>query len=431
MIQSLKGMPDILPGEVEQWQQLERILRDIAHNYGYSEIRTPVLENADLFIKSTGEHTDIVQKEFYRFEDKNGDSISLRPEGTPGTVRALMQHKLLAQKSPQKLYYMGPMFRRERPQKGRFRQFHQMGVEYFGSSAPGADAEVISMLYQICQKLNIPSPKIMLNSLGDETCRPKYREALLNYLQKHQAGLDQTSQQRMQDNPMRVFDSKDEKTQEIMQNAPVMLDYLSDTCKAHFDQVQEQLSQMQIPYEINNKIVRGLDYYTHTAFEVIAQGLGSQNAAGGGGRYNNLIKSFAGQDIPAVGFAMGMERLLMISKIAEVEKAKQCVVLPLSDKAQVKANQLAWSLRQLDWAKIMNIDVVFDKTSMKSGLRAVAKLDPHYVLILGDQELENNSVLFKNFISKEQKEIEYNKCIDFLSEQVLKDKNEVGIDAKL
>ncbi|MCI5071664.1 histidine--tRNA ligase [bacterium] len=431
MIQSLKGMPDVLPGEVENWQRLEQVLRDIAHNYGYSEIRTPVLENADLFIKSTGEQSDIVQKEFYRFEDKNGDAISLRPEGTPGTVRALMQHKLLAQKSPQKVYYMGPMFRRERPQKGRFRQFHQMGVEYFGSHAPGVDAEVISMLYQICQKLNIPSPKIMLNSLGDETCRPKYREALLNYLQKYEADLDATSRQRMQDNPMRIFDSKDTKTQDIMQDAPVMLDHLTDACKVHFDQVQAQLSQMQIPYEINTRIVRGLDYYTHTAFEVIAQGLGSQNAVGGGGRYNNLIQSFAGQDIPAVGFAMGMERLLMISQMAASEKQKQCVVLPLSEKAQAKANHLAWSLRQLDWAKAMKIDVVFDKTSMKSGLRAVAKLDPQYVLILGDQELENDTVLFKNFMSKEQKEIEYNLGIDFLREQVLKDENKVGMDAKL
>lgn len=416
-------MPDILPGEVESWQRLEQILRDVAHNYGYSEIRTPVLENADLFIKSTGEHTDIVQKEFYRFEDKNGDSVSLRPEGTPGTVRALMQHKLLAQKSPQKLYYIGPMFRRERPQKGRFRQFHQMGIEYFGSHAPGADAEVISMLYQICNSLNIPSPKIMLNSLGDETCRPKYREGLLNYLQKHEASLDETSRQRMQDNPMRIFDSKDEKTQAIMQDAPVMLDYLSDACKAHFDQVQEQLSQMQIPYEINTRIVRGLDYYTHTAFEVIAQGLGSQNAVGGGGRYNNLIKSFAGQDIPAVGFAMGMERLLMISQMAESEKQKQCVVLPLSEKAQAKANHLAWSLRQLDWAKVMKIDVVFDKTSMKSGLRAVAKLDPNYVLILGDQEIENNTVLFKDFISKEQEEIDFENCINFLTRIIEKQSN--------
>ncbi|HEY9834798.1 MAG TPA: histidine--tRNA ligase, partial [Stenomitos sp.] len=313
-IQALRGTRDILPEEVRYWQWVEASARQILSKAAYQEIRPPIFERTELFARGIGEATDIVGKEMYTFNDRATPprSVTLRPEGTAGVVRALIQNNLYASGGVQRLWYTGPMFRYENPQAGRQRQFHQLGVEVIGSADPRADAEVIAIATDILQTLGLKNLRFDLNSVGNLEDRHQYREALINYLLPYKDELDKDSQERLTRNPMRILDSKDERTQKITQNAPSILDYLGSESKRHFEQVQQLLSNLGIAYQLNPRLVRGLDYYTHTAFEIISDDLGAQATVCGGGRYDGLVQELGGASTPAVGWAIGLERLIIL-----------------------------------------------------------------------------------------------------------------------
>jgi histidyl-tRNA synthetase len=311
-IQSIRGMNDLLPSESANWQYLESTVADVLSRYGYSEIRFPIVESTDLFKRSIGEVTDIVEKEMYTFDDRNGDSITMRPEGTASCVRACEQNGLLYNQV-QRLWYMGPMFRYERPQKGRLRQFHQIGIETFGMDGPDIDAELLLITARLWRELGIDSAvTLQLNSLGNAEARANYKQALVDYLSERKDQLDADSQRRLGSNPLRILDSKDANTQSLLNDAPVLLDYLDDDSKEHFDTLRELLDAAGIAYEVNPRLVRGLDYYGKTVFEWVTDKLGAQGTVCAGGRYNGLVEQLGGKPTPAVGFAMGIERLVLL-----------------------------------------------------------------------------------------------------------------------
>lgn len=318
-IKSLTGMHDILPADSAKWQFVEQVAREHFALYGYSELRTPVLEETALFQRSVGELTDIVQKEMYTFEDKGGDSLSLRPEGTASIVRSAIEHNLINQNAPNlKVYYLGPMYRRERPQKGRFRQFYQIGVESFGSATPYADAELIEMLTSYLRKVGLSEYRLEINSLGEGHERKVYQEKLQKFLNQNNSKFCDACKQRIPRNPLRVLDCKNPQCQELTKGHPDILDFLEKESKEHFEMVQKTLDEMKVPYKVNPKMVRGLDYYQRTVFEIISDKLGAQNSFVAGGRYDSLVKDLGGPDIPGTGFAIGLERLLML--LPEVKK---------------------------------------------------------------------------------------------------------------
>ena len=325
MIQSLKGMPDILPSDSAKWRFVEEKLRLIMDAYAYEEIRTPILEDTSLFVRSVGEHTDIVGKEMFTFVDQGGVSMSLRPEGTASVMRSYIQHNFQQQNSFSKLYYLGPMYRHERPQKGRLRQFHQLGAEAIGLKDAGVDVEMISLLMNICRTFELPDIELELNTLGDAETRTKYKEVIQNYFRKYESELAESEKIRLEKNPLRLLDSKNPKLDQVILEAPSILNFLTSDSKSYFDQVQQGLSDANILFHINPRIVRGLDYYSHTAFEVLVSGLGSQNTVGAGGRYDKLSTDLGEQEIPAIGFAMGIERLLLcLGEKLEVPSKKTC-----------------------------------------------------------------------------------------------------------
>jgi len=309
--QAPKGTHDILPGDSERWEWLEGRARDILSRYGYREVRTPMFESTDLFVRSVGESTDIVRKELYSFEDKGGRSLTLRPEGTAAIVRAFLEHSLAHGQPISRLYYLGPMFRYERPQAGRFRQFWQIGAELIGPGGPAADAEMIDLFVAIIEGVGLRNVTVILNSLGDATCRPVYEERIRTYFTKHADALCGDCRERLKTNPLRILDCKVPSCQPILAGAPNVLETLCDPCREHFEGVQAGLRALGIPFEVAPRLVRGLDYYTRTVFEVHAESLGAQNAVGGGGRYDRLVKDFGGPETPAIGFSIGMERLLL------------------------------------------------------------------------------------------------------------------------
>ncbi|HYQ95709.1 MAG TPA: histidine--tRNA ligase, partial [Candidatus Eisenbacteria bacterium] len=306
-----RGTRDILPGEVERWHWLEERTRAVMALYGYREVRTPLFEATDLFVRSVGESTDIVRKELYTFQDRKGRSLTLRPEGTAPLVRAYLENPELRAESPTRLYYMGPMFRYERPQAGRYRQFWQIGAELLGSARPEADAEMIDLFRAIMWDVGLRNVTVLLNSLGDSVCRPRYREAIRAYFKKHEDRLCGDCKERLETNPLRILDCKVPSCAPIIALAPSVLDSLCPECAEHFEAVKRSLTGLGIPYEVAPRLVRGLDYYTRTVFEIHAASLGAQNAVGGGGRYDQLVKDFGGPDTPAIGFSIGMERLLL------------------------------------------------------------------------------------------------------------------------
>jgi histidyl-tRNA synthetase len=309
--QAPKGTHDILPGESERWEWLEGRARDILSRYGYREVRTPMFEATDLFVRSVGESTDIVRKELYSFEDKGGRSLTLRPEGTAAIVRAFLEHTLAHGQPISRLFYLGPMFRYERPQAGRFRQFWQIGAELIGPGGPAADAEMIDLFVAIIQGVGLRNVTVILNSLGDATCRPVYEERIRAYFTEHVDALCGDCRERLKTNPLRILDCKVPSCQPVLAGAPNVLETLCDPCREHFEGVQAGLRALGIPFEVAPRLVRGLDYYTRTVFEVHAESLGAQNAVGGGGRYDRLVKDFGGPETPAIGFSIGMERLLL------------------------------------------------------------------------------------------------------------------------
>lgn len=410
-IQALRGTKDILSEEIGYWQQVEAVALQILSRALYQEIRPPIFEQTSLFERGIGEATDIVGKEMYTFTDRGDRSITLRPEGTAGVVRAFIEHNLYASGGVQRLWYKGPMFRYERPQAGRQRQFHQIGLELIGSQDPRADVEVIALATDILSALGLKNLKLSLNSVGSPQDRLNYREALINYLTPYKAELDPDSQERLERNPLRILDSKVEKTIQICENAPSILEYLGSDSKHHFEQVQQMLTDLGITYELNPCLVRGLDYYTHTAFEIQSDDLGAQATVCGGGRYDGLVAELGGPHTPAVGWAIGMERLILL--LQQLQTAPNLTpdiyIVSKGEKAEQKALILAQKLRS--GGLIVELDLsgsAFGK-QFKRGDRSGAAI----CLVLGDQEAENETVQLKWMTTKEQKTL---KQVELLSQ---------------
>ncbi|GAB4235868.1 MAG: histidine--tRNA ligase [Elainellaceae cyanobacterium] len=402
-IQATRGTRDILPEEVGYWQRVESVARAVFSRAAYQEIRTPIFEQTELFERGVGEATDIVSKEMYTFQDRGDRSLTLRPENTAGVVRAFVEHHLHAQGGVQRLWYLGPMFRYERPQAGRQRQFHQVGVEVLGSADPRADAEVIAVATNMLQMLGLRNLRLEFNSIGDRSDRQHYREALIAYLTPHKADLDADSQDRLTRNPLRILDSKDQKTQEILQQAPGMLDFLSPDSQRRFEQVQQLLTSLGITYNINSRLVRGLDYYTHTVFEIQSDDLGAQATVCAGGRYDGLVSELGGPETAAVGWASGLERLILLLQQLQLPVTSRLdfYVVSRGDRAEAQALQLAQRLRQLEFAVELDLSGSAFGKQFKRADRSGAVA----CLILGDAEAENQTVQVKWLASGEQEAI--------------------------
>lgn len=399
-IQASRGTRDILPDEVIYWQQVEAIARKLLNQAAYREIRTPIFEQTSLFERGIGAATDIVGKEMYTFLDRGDRSITLRPEGTAGAVRAFIEHKLHAQGGVQRLWYIGPMFRYERPQAGRQRQFHQLGVEVLGTADPRADAEVIAIARKLLQQLGVKDWTLLLNSVGNPADRLAYREALVNYLLGFKDDLDPDSQERLHRNPLRILDSKDPKTQAIAQAAPRILDYLGPESRQHFDQVQQFLTDLGIAYQLNHCLVRGLDYYTHTAFEFQLEELGSQSTVCGGGRYDRLVSELGGPDTPAVGWAIGLERLVLLLQKLPLTFATTLdfYLVAKGTAAEAQALGLAEQLRDQGFATELDLS----RSAFGKQLKRADRSGAPACLILGEAEAAAKTVQLKWLASGEQ-----------------------------
>ena len=406
MIQKPKGTKDILPDEVYKWQYIESKIKDIFENAGMKEIRVPVFEHTELFSRGVGETTDVVQKEMYTFEDKGGRSITLRPEGTAGVVRSYIENGMASQPTPIKLWYEMAMYRYENVQKGRLREFRQIGTEVFGTSSYLADVECIMLGVKIFKELNIPNIKLNLNSIGCPECRRKYQEALREFIRPNLEKYCDTCKTRFEKNPMRILDCKEKKCKEMNQGAPIILDYLCDDCREHFDKVKKMLTDLGVDFEIDAGIVRGLDYYTRTVFEFVSEDDGLTVL--GGGRYDGLVKEVGGQDTPAVGFAMGAERLLEVFERYNKDVAKQKVmdlyVANIGEKANEFATKLVLKLR--DKGVFVEKDIC--ERSLKAQFKYADKNNAKFVLTLGDDEVETKKAKIKNMQSGEEIEVELN-----------------------
>jgi histidyl-tRNA synthetase len=394
-IQAVRGMNDILPEESVTWQFLEDTLRRIIYSFGYQEIRLPLLEKTELFRRSIGEVTDIVEKEMYTFDDRNGDSLTLRPEGTAGCVRACMEHGLLHNQT-RRLWYAGPMFRHERPQKGRYRQFHQIGIEAFGMTGPDIDAEVILMTARFWRALGLDHAVLQLNSLGTVEARAGYREALVDYLQGRQAELDEDSRRRLQSNPLRILDSKNPDMQGLIADAPQLSEYLDEESRVHFDELCALLDAAGIAYEINPRLVRGLDYYSKTVFEWVTDRLGAQGTICAGGRYDGLVEYLGGRATPAVGFALGLERLIALLEVCGIEPpdASPHVYLVLAgEQAVLQGMVLADELRNA--VSGLSVQANCGGGSFKSQFKRADRSGAELALVIGDEEAERGEVTIK------------------------------------
>ncbi|NKF24702.1 histidine--tRNA ligase [Solimonas marina] len=396
LFQSVRGFNDVLPADSAAWQQLYRIAGEVFAAYGYGEIKLPLLEHTGLFKRSIGEVTDIVEKEMFTFTDREGDSLTLRPEGTASCVRAGLEHGLLHNQQ-QRLWYAGPMFRHERPQAGRYRQFHQFGVEAYGMTGPDIDAEVIALSARLLKRLGLTDVTLELNSLGGSEVRKRYREALLEFLLRHESSLDADSQRRVRSNPLRVLDSKSETTQALLADAPSIQDAFDDAARAHFDGLQQALSDLGLAYRLNNRLVRGIDYYTSTVFEWTTTQLGAQGTVLAGGRYDGLVEQLGGSATPAVGWACGIERLLLLQKALGVEidsSAADVYFCWLGEAAQREARKLAEQLR--DMVPGLRIVLHADGGKLAAQLKRANRSGAAVALILGDTEVEARTVQVKS-----------------------------------
>lgn len=400
-ITAIKGFNDILPGEVEKWQHIEATARNIFGRYGFAEIRVPIMEKTELFARSIGDVTDIVEKEMYSFIDKGENRVTLRPEGTAGVIRSLIENRLYIADPVSKLFYMGPMFRYERPQKGRYRQFHQIGAEITGVADPKVDAQVLTMLRHLFDDLGITEPSLEINSLGCPECRPRYREALQAFLRDKLDSLCPDCQRRFATNPLRVLDCKVERCKAATSEAPAMLENLCTPCADHFTAVQNFLTIAGTAYRINKRMVRGLDYYTRTTFELVTGLLGSQSAVAAGGRYDGLVSDLGGPAMPGIGFAMGVERLALLLDANSFAKAADLFIVALGDAAAQKAFELMCLLQKLGLA----VEMDYDGKSMKSQMRRADKLACSYTLIIGETELGTNSAPLKEMATGQQTEV--------------------------
>lgn len=412
-----RGTNDILPGEVEKWQFLEQLTGQVCREYGYGEIRTPIFEHTELFSRGVGETTDIVEKEMYNFIDRGDRSITLRPEGTASTVRAYVENKLYALPQPVKVYYTGPMFRYDRPQAGRYRQFHQFGVEAFGSNDPAIDAEVIAMAMDIYKRIGLKNLALHLNSVGCPACRPALRQRLQEYFKPHIENLCPNCQGRYERNPLRILDCKSAKCQEFGKDAPTTLDVLCSDCADHFAAVQGYLDEVGISYAINNRLVRGLDYYTRTAFEIMTQDIGAQSSIGGGGRYNGLIEECGGPATPGIGFALGLERILLTAErqgiVFPVSRGPQVFIATAGSGVAKNAFGLLQSLRQQGIAAEQD----YLSRSLKAQMKYAGKLAARLVIILGEEEFNRCVAVVRDMQAGEQQEVALGELVAFIQER--------------
>lgn len=418
---AIKGTLDLLPKESCKTQYIEAAVREIAENYGFSEMRTPVFEHTELFQRSVGETTDVVQKEMYTFEDKGGRSITLRPEGTAGAARAFLEHGLFNDALPQKIYYLTSCYRYEKPQAGRLREFHQFGVESFGAGTPAADAEIISLAHAVFRYLGVQNLTLEINSIGCPECRKKFQEALKAYFESYREQLCDTCKSRLERNPMRILDCKSPVCSGIAAGAPKILDFLCDDCRAHFDAVQKYLQAMDIAFTVNPTIVRGLDYYTRTVFEFVSSEIGAQGTVCGGGRYDGLLEELGGKPMPACGFGMGIERLLLLMEAQGVPfpEPKKCDVylVSMGEEAGLKAAALAEQLRE------EGLSAQFDTVGrgLKAQMKYADKIGAAYTVVLGDAELESRRVNLKNMRDGTQTELDLDDFVGAFQSIVLRE----------
>ena len=416
-IQSIRGVKDILPGDIEKWQWAEGIARNVFSKYGFKEIRLPIFEKTALFSKSIGETTDIVEKEMYTFADRSGEQITLRPEGTASVVRAYIEHKMYNPPAVVKLYYMGPMFRYERPQAGRFRQFYQIGIEAMGTDNPTVDVEVMTLLMEFFRLLGLTGLELQINSLGCADCRPKYRETLKDAIRGYLDELCQNCNQRYERNPLRVLDCKVERDREIAKQLPKTKDHLCQSCQTNFEQVQALLDSTQTPYSLNSLLVRGLDYYTRTTFEVVSTSLGAQNAICGGGRYDSLVEEFEGPPTPCFGFALGMERLISIIPFGDkidLESRPDIFVVGLGEEAKSVTFKIIHELRRDGFS----VDQDYSGGSLKSQMRKANKSASRFSLIVGENEIKSGKYLLKDMETGSQNEISATDLTNAIWEQL-------------
>lgn len=413
-IQAPKGTRDILPEDINQWNFVEKEFSVICRKFGYSEIRVPVFEHTELFQRGVGDTTDIVQKEMYTFEDKAGRSITLRPEGTAGVVRSYIEHGMASLPQPVKLFYQITAYRYENVQKGRYREFHQFGVELLGASDPSADVEIISILALYFEKLGIKNLKLNLNSIGCPECRARYNKLLKEYLADKITDMCDTCKTRYDRNPMRIIDCKEESCKKHLVNAPALLDHICDDCRDHFNTVLHKLEAIDIPFSIDKNIVRGLDYYTRTVFEFVSENIGTQGTVCGGGRYDGLVEACGGTPTPGIGFALGVERLLLEMNSQGIEIPKQSppdiFIGSIGEKAALMSEKLAWQLRRNNIVCIKDIM----GRSVKAQMKYADKLGARYSLILGDTEIETNKAQLKDMVKGETKDISLDTLIDRL-----------------
>ncbi|MEN1969297.1 histidine--tRNA ligase [Lentibacillus sp. N15] len=403
-----RGTNDILPDDVKNWQYIEKVIKDICDRFHYEEIRTPLFEHTEVFQRGVGDSTDIVQKEMYTFLDRGGRSITLRPEGTAAVVRAFVEHKLYGSAiQPVKLFYFMQMFRYERPQQGRMRQLNQFGVEVLGSADPAVDAEVIALAMTCYQELGLKSLNLVINSLGDKESRANYRQALVEHFTPHKEELCTDCQTRLTQNPLRILDCKKDRDHPAMKTAPSILDYLNAESASYFEQLKDYLTQMGIPYTVDQNLVRGLDYYNHTAFEIMsdAEGFGAITTLCGGGRYNGLTEEFGGPDTPGIGFGMGLERLLLAMKAEDisipVDEELDCYLVAVGDEPQRRAVSLVFELRKQG----IQVDQDYQGRKMKAQLKTADRLHAKFVLILGEEELAKQVITIRSMQTGEQREV--------------------------
>jgi histidyl-tRNA synthetase len=417
-IKAIRGFNDILPDEVGKWQFVEETAREVFEGFGYSEIRIPILERTELFSRGIGEATDIVEKEMYTFSDRSGNSLTLRPEATASMARAYLEHQLYNFESIAKLYCIGPMFRYERPQKGRYRQFYQIDAEVFGVGSPMVDAELIVMLIHFLKSVGLEKLELQMNTLGDRACRPQYREGLRKYLEGKAFQLCEDCKRRLETNPLRVLDCKVETCKQAIADAPKVTDFICSECQKHFDSVKEYLETAGLTYILNPRMVRGLDYYTRTAFEVVSYQLGSQNAVAGGGRYDNLFQEIGGKETPGIGFAIGMERLIsLLPEGKEFVKHPHLFIAALGEAPSKKAYRI---VNQLHLEGI-RAELDYEGKSLKSQMRRADKLKARYTLILGEEELKRGKAVLRNMANKSQEEIPLQGLIDTLRKKIFSD----------
>ena len=414
MIKAPRGTHDILPSETYRWHAVEEQIRKICKDYSYKEIRTPMFESTELFERGVGDTTDVVQKEMYTFLDKGGRSITLKPEGTAGIVRSFIENSIYANPQPTKLYYLYPCFRYEKPQAGRLREFHQFGVEVFGSPTASMDAEVISLAMSLLSRLGVTGIELNINSIGCPKCRREYNEKLKDYFRPYLGDLCETCRERFEKNPLRILDCKSPECKEIYKNAPVLLDHICDECSEHFESLKKYLEIMEIPYNIDATIVRGLDYYTKTVFEIISKNKGSEGTICGGGRYDGLVAEVGGPELPGVGFGMGLERLLLvlesIEKLPEDTEKPEIFIANIGADADLFVQKLIFDLRK----EGISAERDYLARSVKAQMKYANKLDAKFSAVIGDDDISAGKANIKNMATGESAEVAFAEIADFL-----------------